>query len=139
MPSAKKKTSVKNLRRRMKNNKKIKKKAEEDEKIQSFEAFQKKLQEEREEDARRRDIHDPMDDEKLVKELMEEAEKEKKNRMNIANNGGRDRPVELFRNDISPPSLASNTCNMCNLPFIFFLISPTLFCNFTSFFPVTLL
>ena len=84
----------------MKNNKKIKKKAEEDEKIQSFEAFQKKLQEEREEDARRRDIHDPMDDEKLVKELMEEAEKEKKNRMNIANNGGRDRPVELFSTDL---------------------------------------
>ena len=100
MPSAKKKPSVKNLRRRMKNNKKIKKKAEEDEKIQSFEAFQKKLQEEREEDARRRDIHDPMDDEKLVKELMEEAEKEKKNRMNIANNGGRDRPVELFSTDL---------------------------------------
>jgi hypothetical protein len=100
MPSAKKKPSVKNLRRRMKNNKKIKKKAEEDEKIQSFEAFQKKLQEEREEDARRRDIHDPMDDEKLVKKLMEEAEKEKKNRMNIANNGGRDRPVELFSTDL---------------------------------------
>jgi hypothetical protein len=88
------KPSIAELRRRKKKNQK-RKHLKEPEEIESFEEFQKKMEAEREDGVKRAQIHDPLEDEKLVQKWMNEEEIKKKKRMSIANEGGRNRPLHL--------------------------------------------
>ena len=53
------------------------------------------MEAEREDGVKRAQIHDPLEDEKLVQKWMDEEETKKKKRMSIASEGGRDRPLHL--------------------------------------------